>query len=80
MYIVDLLEYLKVRNQTSWMEALSIIETIKLFGPKVAKAEMLGETVCVGRTHIGYGLEVVIEMDRDRAGEWTPVFGQIEKR
>lgn len=80
MYVTDLLKYLKARNQTSWQEALAIIRVVWRYGPNVAKAEMRGDSSCVVRTHIGYGLEAIIEMDRDRDGEWKPVLGQIVKR
>lgn len=80
MYIVDLLNFLKARNQTSWQEALAIIRMTWRYGPNVVKAEMLDKDICLVRTHIGYGLDAVIEMERDREGEWQPVIGQIVKR
>ena len=80
MYIVDLLEYLKARNYASWLEAMTIIKTIQRYGQDLAKAERLDDNVCEVRTHIGYGLEAVIEMERDRNGKWQPVFGKIVKR
>ena len=80
MYIVDFLDYLKARNLTSWREALTIIQVTRRYGPGVAKAEMIGEESCRVRTHIGYGLDAVIEMDKDREGKWEPVLGEIVKR
>ncbi len=80
MYVVDFLDHIRVRNESSCLEALSIIRVIGRYGTAVAKAEMLDENCCVVRTHIGYGLEAVIEMERDRSGKWQPVIGEIVKR
>lgn len=80
MYIIDLLEYLKARNHASWQEVLTIIWVVQRYGLEVAKARKLSDDNCEVRTHIGYGLEAVIELDRNREGKWQPVFGQIVKR
>jgi hypothetical protein len=80
MYYVDLLDYLKVRNHASWVEAVGIIRTTWRYGPQFVKAEMMDDQRCIVRTHIGYGLEAEFEMDRDRDGKWQPVFGQIVQR
>ncbi len=80
MYFVDLLKYLKLRNYVSWMEALTIIQIVRRYGPLVAKADMVDDDGCIVRTNIGYGFDAVIEMDRNRKGKWEPVFGQVVKR
>jgi hypothetical protein len=79
MYITDFLDYLKIRNATSFNVVLATIEATRIFGPAVTKAETLSDSVFQVRVHIGYGLIAVIEMERDRTGALHPVLGEVAK-
>jgi hypothetical protein len=79
MYATEMFEYLRDRNHTSFTEALNLIFMAQRYGPELANAKWLDRASCEVRTHIGYGLDVVFEMDRDRNGKWQPVLGKIVK-
>jgi hypothetical protein len=80
MYVYDLLDYLEQRNATSHGAALALIEAVRRYGPAVAGAVKISEGVFEARVHIGYGFDVVIELERDRLGFLQPVLGEVIKR
>jgi hypothetical protein len=79
MYVYDLLDYLSQRNATSLGSALALIEATRRYGPAIAGAVQIAEGVFEARVHIGYGLNAVIEFERDRAGTLQPVVGEVVK-
>jgi uncharacterized protein YodC (DUF2158 family) len=80
MYITDFLVYLKARNQTSFGVVLAAIETVRSYGPAMIQAERIADGEYKFRVHIGYGLNAVVEMERDKTGKLQPVFGEIVNR
>jgi hypothetical protein len=80
MYHYDLLDYLEQRNATSHAAVLAHIETARRYGASVAGAVKIADGVFEARVHIGYGLDAVIEFERDRTGTLQPVLGEVVKR
>lgn len=79
MYITDFLDYLNKRNPNSRGAVLGMIQAARTYGVSVSKAEKIHDNVYLVRTHIGSGLEAIVEMERDRGGRLQPVFGEIVK-
>jgi hypothetical protein len=80
MYIYDFLDYLENRNATSHAVAVALIEATRRYGPALAGAVKIAEGVYEARVHIGYGLEAVVEFERDRTENLQPVLGEVVKR